>query len=191
VDCVVQQYGRRRSPALLRDVYRQYPWYAINSQLQEYHPERMPERPRCEVAAYTVGYEGRSVDEFFNGLLASGMTGVLDVRANPVSRKYGFAKRSMSRTAGILGLAYTTCPELGITGDHRADLSDFESYQRLLDKYERTMLPKRTAHVQQATELLRSQPLALLCVERDVSCCHRGRLAHRIAQESGLPVEHL
>ena len=97
----------------------------------------------------------------------------------------------MRRIASSLGLAYHYLPELGITGDHRTDLSDFESYQRLLDKYERTMLPKRTAHIRQATGLLCSQPLALMCMERDVRCCHRGRLANRIAQESGLSVEHL
>jgi uncharacterized protein (DUF488 family) len=131
------------------------------------------------------------VDEFFNGLLFSGMAGILDVRANPVSRKYGFAKGSMSRIASNLGLVYHHFPELGVTGDHRSDLSDFESYQRLLDKYEKTMLPKRTAHIRQATDLLRSQPLALLCMEKDVRCCHRGRLANRVAQESGLRVEHL
>jgi uncharacterized protein (DUF488 family) len=191
VDSVVRKYERRRRLALLRDVYRRYPWYAINSELEEYLPEEMPERPHREVAAYTVGYEGKSVDEFFNSLLAFGMTGILDVRANPVSRKYGFAKRSMSRIAGNLGLAYHHLPELGITGDHRAELSDFESYQRLLDKYEKTMLPKRTAHIRQATGLLHSQPFALLCVEGDVKCCHRGRLANRIARESGLAVEHL
>lgn len=191
VESVVGEYGRRRRPALLRDVYRRYPWYAINSELEEYLPSEVPHRPRREVAAYTVGYEGKSVDEFFNGLLASGMTGILDVRANPVSRKYGFAKRSMSRIAGNLGLAYHHLPELGITGEHRADLSDFASYQRLLNRYEKKMLPKRTAHVREATGLLRSQPLALLCMEKDVRCCHRGRLANRVAQESGLAVEHL
>jgi len=188
---VVAEYGRTKRPTLLRDVYRRYPWYAINSELAAYVPSDVPKRPRRAVAAYTVGYEGKSVDEFFNGLLASGIAGILDVRANPVSRKYGFAKRSMSRIASSLSLAYHHLPELGITGDHRAELSDFASYQRLLDEYEKTMLPKRTDHIRRATELLGSQPLALLCMEKDVRCCHRGRLAKRVARESGLAIEHL
>jgi uncharacterized protein (DUF488 family) len=131
------------------------------------------------------------VDDFFNGLLASGMQGILDVRANPISRKYGFAKRSMSRIAGYLGLTYDHMPELGITGDRRMDLSDFDSYQRLLDQYEKKMLPKRALYIARATELLQSRPTALLCMEKDVRCCHRGRLASRVAQQSGLLVEHL
>lgn len=190
-DSVAREYGRRSRPSLLKDVYQRYPWYSIKSELTEYLPAEVPEPPRRDAAAYTVGYEGKSVDEFFNGLLSSGMAGIVDVRANPVSRKYGFAKTSMSRIAGNLGLVYHHLPELGITGDHRATLSDFASYQRLLDTYESKMLPARATHVQKAADLLRSQPLALLCMEKDVRCCHRGRLAERIAGETGLTVTHL
>lgn len=191
VASVVREYGSRKRPSLLRSVYSRYPWYASKSELAQYAPKEVPAPPKSEAAAYTVGYEGKSVDGFFNGLLAAGMEGILDVRANPISRKYGFAKRSMSRIAEHLGLAYHHMPELGITGNRRADLSDFDSYQRLLDEYEKKMLPKRTDFVEQATELLSSQPMALLCMEKDVRCCHRGRLANRVARESGLPVEHL
>lgn len=191
VASVVREYGKRKRPALLRTVYERYPWYATRSELHQYVPADVPAPPKREAAAYTVGYEGKSVDGFFNDLLASGMEGILDVRANPISRKYGFAKRSMSRIAGHLGLTYSHMPELGITGNHRADLSDFDSYQRLLNQYEKKMLPKRTSHIAQAIELLRSMPTTLLCMEKDVRCCHRGRLANRIAEEAGLPVEHL
>jgi uncharacterized protein (DUF488 family) len=188
---IVKEYGKKRRPSLLRSVYSRYPWYASRSELDRYVPEHVPGPPKRKPAAYTVGYEGKSVDGFFNGLLASGMEGILDVRANPISRKYGFAKKSMSRIAERLGLVYFHMPELGITSHHRADLSDFDSYQRLLDEYEQKMLPKRTQHIERATELLGSRPLALLCMEDDVRCCHRGRLANRVAQESGLAVEHL
>lgn len=188
---VLREYGSRKRPSLLRSVYSRYPWYASKSELAQYAPKEIPAPPKREPAAYTVGYEGKTVDGFFNQLLASGMEGILDVRANPISRKYGFAKRSMRKIAEHLGLAYHHIPELGITRIHRAELSDFNSYQRLLDQYERLMLPKRTEHLEHATELLISRPLALLCMEKDVRCCHRGRLANRVAKESGLAVEHL
>jgi hypothetical protein len=35
-------------------------------------------------AVYTVGYEGKSVDLFFDGLLQSGVLQILDVRVNPM-----------------------------------------------------------------------------------------------------------
>lgn len=191
VNLIVAQYSRLTRPELLHYVYNRYPWYSIKSELKEYLPDDLVRLPHPAVAAYTVGYEGKSVDEFFNDLLAAGISGILDVRANPVSRKYGFAKRSMSRIAGYLGLVYHHMPELGITGEYRSSLSDFESYQRLLNKYEKTMLPRCRRQLREAINLLKSRPLALLCMERDVRCCHRGRLANRIAEESGLSVIHL
>ncbi len=191
VDEVVARYGCMKPATLLRNVHGRYPWYAQNSELTDFVPDDVPRPPLRRVAAYTVGYEGKSVDAFFNHLLSSGIGAILDVRANPVSRKYGFAKRSMRQIAQSLDLAYHHFPELGITGEHRAKLSDFDSYQRLLDKYERRMLPKLTAHIRQAAALLRSRPSALLCVEKDVRCCHRGRLADHLAEESDLAVVHL
>jgi uncharacterized protein (DUF488 family) len=168
-----------------------FPWYASRCRSREALPDDVPALPRRDVAVHTAGYEGKSVDGFFDDLLAAGITGIVDVRANPVSRKYGFAKRSLSGIAAQLGLAYQHLPELGIPGDRRGSLSDFASYQRLLDEYETTMLPSQAKGMQTAARLLRSRPSVLLCVERDVGCCHRGRLANRIAEDEGLPVIHL
>jgi len=188
---VVSDHGTTLRPDALRRLYERHPWYASRSDLARRLPVDVPAPPKREPAAYTVGYEGRSIDGFFDALLASGVQGVVDVRANPVSRKYGFASRSMRGIAERLGLAYHPLPELGIAGEHRADLGDFAAYQRLLDRYESEMLPRRGEHLARAIELLRGSPLALLCMEKDVRCCHRGRLARRIADASGLAVEHL
>lgn len=190
-DEISEKYGRQSRGALIGSVYQRYPWYARKSELTEFVPVKLPEPPRLPIAVYTVGYEGRSVDAFFDGLLRAGIRAIVDVRANPVSRKYGFAKRSMQRIAEDLGLAYHHLPELGIASQHRADLSDYDSYQLLLDEYEQKMLPKRSSQVTRAIELLRQKPSALLCVESDVRCCHRSRLANRVASQSGLGVVHL
>ncbi len=100
----VAKYGRMKRATLLRSVFGRYPWYAQNSELTDFVPDDVPRRPRRRAAASTVGYEGKSVDGFFNDLLASGIGAILDVRANPVSRKYGFAKRSMRQIAQSLDL---------------------------------------------------------------------------------------
>jgi uncharacterized protein (DUF488 family) len=176
---------------LLQSVYQRFPWYALMTEFPDLAPRNAPQRPCAAVAVYTVGYEGRSVDGFFNHLLASGIRAIIDVRANPISRKYGFAKKSMSEIAGRLGLAYHHIPELGIESSQRANLSDYESYQRLLDQYETEMLPGRGSAIGQAVDLLRQEPSALLCMEKDVSCCHRGRLANVAAHNTNLPVIHI
>ena len=90
-----------------------------------------------------------------------------------------------------LGLGYHHLPELGIPSSERGKLSDFDSYQRLLDRYEAEMLPCQGDHMTDAIRLLKQEPSALLCVEKDVRWCHRGRLAKALASRSGLPVIHL
>lgn len=186
----VREYLSASQDDLLRDVYRRYPWFAFKSELDKLVSE-VPAAPIAPLAIYTVGYEGKSVDSFFNGLLSSGVAAILDVRANPISRKFGFARKSMSEIAAKLDIEYVHLPELGISSKERADLSDFESYQHLLDRYEDEMLPRRTDAVANVVQLLGRKPSALLCMEQDVRCCHRGRLATTAAAQAGLDVTHI
>jgi len=190
VSRAVRQYLSASQDDLLRDVYSRFPWFALKSELDDLVSE-VPDAPVAPLAIYTVGYEGKSVDSFFNGLLASGVAAILDVRANPISRKYGFARKSMSEIAAKLDIEYVHLPELGISSKERSDLSDFDSYQVLLDRYEDEMLPSRTDAVANVVQLLGRKPSALLCMEQDVRCCHRGRLATTAAIQTGLEVTHI
>lgn len=186
----VSEYLSGSQDELLRDVYQRYPWYTLKSELRRLIKQK-PTTQRAPIAVYTVGYEGKSVDGFFNAMLESGIAAILDVRANPISRKYGFAKKSMSEIATKLGLAYFHLPELGISSSDRSSLNDCDSYQRLLDRYEHEMLPTRSDAISVASDLVQKEPAALLCMERDVRCCHRSRLALAVGDETGLPVTHL
>lgn len=188
---VVVRRGSQSQDELLRDIYTRYPWFATKSELAHLKPRESGPSPQTDIAVYTVGYEGKSVDGFFNGLLESRIAAIVDVRANPISRKYGFAKRSMSEIARKLGIGYEHLPELGIASSERADLDDYASYQRLLDRYETVMLPGRREAIDVAVEHLQERPSALLCMEKDVTCCHRGRLAKAVAPKLGRQIVHL
>ncbi len=190
VKSTVGHYLSASQDELLHDVYRRYPWFALKSQLETLVSDR-PESPVAPLAVYTVGYEGKSVDTFFNGLIENGIAAILDVRANPISRKYGFARKSMSEIARKLDIEYVHLPELGISSKDRSTLSDFDSYQVLLDWYETEMLPNRGTAVTNVVHLLQQKPSALLCMERDVRCCHRGRLAKTTAKQAELNVTHI
>lgn len=191
VRTVNASYAAKSQRSLVRDVYARYPWYATKSELKDLLPATMPPAATAPPAVYTAGYEGGSVDAFFARILRSGLRGIADVRANPVSRKYGFAKSSLSGIAAKLGLAYRHYPQLGIPSGERAALGSFASYQRLLDRYETEMLPRQKPAVADLAELIRAEPTALVCVESDVRCCHRSRLAEAVALASGLSVRHL
>ena len=188
---VLGRYGKMNQQALVRDVYARYPWYATRSEITDLRPEPPLRVKKASPAVYTAGYEGRSVDAFFNDLLKEGIHVVIDVRANPVSRKYGFSGLRLGEFCKKLGLEYRHVPNLGIPSAERAGLNGFASYQRLLNRYEQTMLPERLAEVKEVGSLMRRQPAVLVCVEKDVRCCHRSRLANAVADTTGLEVVHL
>ena len=182
------QYSSFTLNELLDYVYRRYPWFASRS---EHIKSSKPVLRKAGVAVYTAGYEGESIDQFFKKLLRAGMQRVLDVRSNPVSRKYGYAKATMERICEKLDLEYVHLPELGIPQPHRRSLKTFKDYQQLLLQYEEQFLPNASIVRQQAAGLIQERPSVLICFEADVRCCHRGCLARSISSDTGLAVTHL
>lgn len=191
VGLIASRHSSKAQRALVQDVYARYPWYATKSELADLLPATLPPLPSASPAVYTVGYERTSVDAFFDRLLRAGIRGIADVRANPISRKYGFARTSLSGIAAKLGLAYRQFPKLGIPSEERSGLAGFSTYQTLLDRYEREMLPKQSAEVAELSRIVEREPTALLCVEADIHWCHRTRLAKAVARETGLAIQHL
>jgi hypothetical protein len=188
---IVARFGSLKPKSLVRNVYARHPWFTINSELTDLIPDDRPKRPQADIAIYTSGYEGKSVDGFFDNLIRAGVRAIVDVRFNPVSRKYGFAGSSLRRIGEKLGFVYSHLPELGIEGKHRESLSDFASYQRLLDRYARSFLNQKHVALNRLAAMLQKIPSVLVCMEKDVDCCHRGRLATAMAERTHLPIVHL
>lgn len=188
---IVSKYGKIGLQPLLKDVYARYPWYARNSELQGLVPSGAKEPKKAPVAVYTIGYEGRSVDGFLDKLLHSGIRRIVDVRANPVSMKYGFAKSSLSGLAAKLGVGYVHCPELGIPSNRRKQAESDTDFLKLFNYYESKILPAQEDHSMKVAELMKAMPSVLLCMEREAVNCHRGRLANRISALNKLDVVHL
>lgn len=188
---IVERYGQMMLSPLIKDVYDRYRWYALNSERTERRFFPMPFRPKAPAAVYTVGYEGKSVDAFFNYLLEKGIETIIDVRANPVSRKYGFSGSRMKQIGESLGLDYLHFPSLGVASSERASLRENRSYTRLFNKYEQHILAHRKQEVKEVGQYMQGKPSVLVCVEKDVTCCHRSRLSLAIANETRMEVIHL
>ena len=183
---ILSQYGELSSEEVIDYVYNRYPWFASRSKLRP--PGEMKTAP---VAAYTIGYEGRSLDAFMNQLIHRGIRRIIDVRRNAYSMKYGFSRGVLGPTADKCGMDYVHVPEVGIASDKRQDLKTRADYDRLLDRYESELLPGKEDGVRRVGELLTEKPAALLCYEAAPTMCHRGRLAATVARQAELEVVHL
>lgn len=191
VDKVFTRYERKSQAELVKDVYARYPWYATNSELTNWLPRSPIRAKKADPAVYTAGYEGKSVDAFFDHLLRKGIRLIVDVRANPVSRHYGFSKKQLSEIAKRLGLGYRHMPNLGIPSKYRVDLTDFDSYQRLLKMYEQERLPRLEDEIDEVGNLMKEMPTVMMCVEKDFRYCHRSRLADAVSRKTDLDVKHI
>jgi uncharacterized protein (DUF488 family) len=176
------------TPTLVDSVYRAYPWFTLNSEVIR---KRAVTRPVAIPAVYTVGYEGITVDSLLDLLLRKGMRRLIDVRCNPIARRYGFHKETLRRLCADLDIDYLHMAALGVPSAWRAELSDEASYTRLFERYDNEILPAQAMAVDKAGSLISEMPSALMCMEANHHCCHRSRLGAEIARRTSLPVKEL
>ncbi len=182
------RYGSYSTERLLNTTYRQYPWYTLKSENPQ---KRNAVLPNAQCAVYTVGYEGMQIDGFLDRLLRAGIRQLIDVRNNPVSRRYGFHKQTLSRICERMDLRYQHIPELGIASEWRNNLVQSSDYARLFDRYEKEVLPAQSRRISEVAKSTSAIPTALVCQEADPSYCHRTRLGKWVSEITGLPLIHI
>jgi uncharacterized protein (DUF488 family) len=144
-----------------------------------------------DLAVYTLGYEGLSVDEFFGILTENGILHLIDVRRDPVSRRYGYHKKTLANLCEGYGIDYTHLPKLGIESKYRKEIKTEADRRALLSYYETEILKRGAEEVGAVSRLMSDKPSVLMCLESDPSRCHRSVLAEVVARISGLPLRHL
>lgn len=185
-DRAVARLGHLKPRRLLRSVYDRHPWFTILSEV-----ERRTDRPRAAPGVYTAGYEGLSVDAFLNRLLEGGIARLIDVRSNPVARRYGFHRRTLDGLCSKIGIEYRHFPGLGIRSEDRRSLARAEDYAALFRAYELRIERHSEALVREVAGLMEARPSVLVCSEADPALCHRWRLAKAVQRLTSMPMRDL
>jgi len=183
IDYICRKYGDLSNNELLCAVYNRYPWFTLNSAKEE---SRKVAPVQAKIAVYTAGYESLQVDGFLNMLLKAGIKKIIDVRYNPVARRFGFHKSTLGRLSHNLGIKYVHLPENGIPSEWRANLNSLSDYERLFDRYEQEIISEEK--VKKTAGLMTEEPSVLVCKEADPRYCHRTRLARHINNLTGLNI---
>lgn len=186
IDNVLEQFGSLSKNKLIERVYGSHPRFTINSEIK-----RFDRHPKAKEAIFTAGYEGLSIDAFLDLLSRNGIKRIVDVRQNPIARRYGFHKSTLNRLSGNLGIDYKHVPELGIHSELRQNLDEQADRDRLFDRYEATTLAKSQSAIDAVSKDCSEMPSVLVCMEREPCTCHRARLAPFVSERTGLPIEHL
>ena len=134
-----RERGKLRGNALIAEQYRMFPYYATRSEIvdkilrdSESRRRVIEARPKkTRAGLVTIGYQDRILEAYLNLLLKNSVTLLCDVRRNPLSRKYGFSKKTLSKACEGVGLRYEHLPELGIASEERRDLKTQADYDAL------------------------------------------------------------
>lgn len=195
MDQFAKRHNSLRGDALVAEAYRRYPYYAIHSEiakrvlagdaaaLQKIKAARPVANSQ---GLFTIGYEGRSLEAYLNLLLTNGVTVLCDVRRNPLSRKYGFSKGTLSKSCEGVGIRYEHLPELGIASEKRQSLDTQADYDQLFLNYERHSLPRQDDALTKIQQWIAAgDRVALTCYENLPEQCHRHCVAEALEQKAG------
>ena len=140
----------------------------------------------------TIGYEGRSLEEYPGLLREAGCTLLCDVRRNAFSHKRGFSKRALAEGCAGAGIRYEHRPGLGIASADRRGVETAADVAALFARYRQELLPARGADVGDIASWLRAgDTVALTCFERDPLQCHRHLVAAALVSATGATLQDL
>ncbi len=96
------------------------------------------------LTAYTIGYEGMTIEAFIASLRAQRIAHLVDIREVALSRKKGFSKTALSEHLERVGIRYSHVRALGcpkpIRDQYRVD-GNWERYSRAFAAYLESQAP--------------------------------------------------
>ena len=198
---VKNTYGKLSTDQLIKYIYKNYPYYAINSliakeKLSSSAYEKLEDiKPYSnQTLLFTIGYEGIRVEEYFNRLIQNDIKVLCDVRNFPRSMKFGFSKNQLNNICKGLGIVYIHLPGLGIESSKRKNLNSQSDYDRIFVAYRESTLSSNKADQQIILDLIKKyKRVALTCFECDVKSCHRYHLSNSIMRKhkESLNISHI
>jgi uncharacterized protein (DUF488 family) len=138
-----------------------------------------PMRAGKNLTAYTIGYEGMTIEAFIASLCAQRISHLVDIREVALSRKKGFSKSALSEHLERAGIRYSHVRALGcpkpIRDQYRVDGS-WGRYSRAFAAY----LESQTAALRELIRTMKAERCSLMCFEADYTLCHRSLVAHKL-----------
>lgn len=128
----------------------------------------------------TIGYEGKTLDEFLGELSAAEVALVLDVRAVASSRRPGFSKTALAAALKERGIDYLHLRPLGTPAAGREAARAGRIREMRVIYAEQLETAEAELALARAVAEASERHCALLCYEREARDCHRSMLAERM-----------
>lgn len=141
---------------------------------------------------YTIGYEGRDIENFVDRLKEFGITRLIDVREIPLSRKKGFSKTALGQRLNEENIEYVHYKALGSPSEIRHKLRADWDYDYFFKAFSNYLVGKMDV-IEEVYDHLSDGVNCLMCFEYNHEQCHRSCVATKIQEYNGsyVSVEHI
>jgi uncharacterized protein (DUF488 family) len=129
---------------------------------------------------FTIGYQGRTLDDVLDRLMTNGVQVLIDVRHTPWSHKPGFTKKNLSAELTTHGIEYAHLRQFGSDPAIRRRLKETGNRVEFAQAYSDYLLTIDPT-IESTFEPYAGRSVCLLCLEANPDECHRSILANRIA----------
>lgn len=138
---------------------------------------------------FSIGYEGKKINEFISLLHDAGISQLIDVRENPFSYKEGFSKTPLRDALSKAGIQYQHIKELGTERNSRHEYKQTGDIEKLCKTFSEH-LDKNIDKYEMLVALANFKKSAIMCFENDFTMCHRQVLEKRL-KVNGFEVVHI
>ena len=141
---------------------------------------------------FTIGYEQAKSASVIDELKRARVGLVVDTRAVAASRRPGFSKRQLAAGLDEAGIGYLHLQKLGTPADGRAAArsGDLKTLWKIYERQLKT--PQAKEAMAELLSIVQSGTrVCLLCFERDVSHCHRKRIAEIVHERTGARIDNI
>jgi len=188
---IYDNFGNFSSSELISYVYTNFPYFAKNSRIKEKFLSSDVLNglsiKNDERIIYSIGYEGKDIDQYLNTLIKHNITLLCDVRKNPISMKFGFSKRQLKDYCEKFDIDYIHLPEFGIESKKRKNLNTIDDYEKLFSCYKKEVLPLSTQNIENLINVITThQKIAFTCFEADPNMCHRTHLLDYLFENNNI-----
>ena len=130
-----------------------------------------------------MGYEGLSIEEFCSHVSTEGVSVVVDVRLNALSRKPGFSKNGLRAALAEAGVDYLHFPVLGNPRDNRDGfaLPGARAGDAARNRYRASIsTADAMSAIAEITALASARVVGVMCFEKEQHECHRELVIERV-----------
>ena len=130
-----------------------------------------------------LGYEGLSIEEFCSHVSTEGVSVVVDVRLNALSRKPGFSKNGLRAALAEAGVDYLHFPVLGNPRDNRDGfaLPGSRAGDAARNRYRASIsTADAMSAIAEITALASARVVGVMCFEKEQHECHRELVIERV-----------